>query len=137
MKRYLIKGFLIICICLTCLLSVSAETDFKIKSTINLEKRPLDVAISERSNTLYVLTNDGFVYVYDSSGTLKGKIEVGKHIDGIAPGPREDILITKSKKEKTVQKILIEFVHDINIEGSPYKGNADAPVVITVFTDYQ
>lgn len=114
-----------------------AETEFQVQNTINMDKKPLDIAISERSFTLYVLTTDGIVNVYDSSGILKGQVEVGKHIDGIAPGPSEDIFIAKSKKEKTVQYILIEFVYDINIEGSPYKGNADAPVVITVFTDYQ
>ena len=125
------------CMCLIFPFSASAEIDFQVQKTLNLEKEPLDITISERSNTLYVLTTDGVVYVYDSDGILEGQIKVGKRIDGIAPGPSEDILFIKSKKEKTVQKILIEFVYDINIEGSPYKGNADAPVTIVVFTDYQ
>lgn len=137
MKKYLITIFLLACMCLICPLSASAETSFHVQKTLNMEKEPLDIAISERSFTLYVLTTDGIVYVYDSTGFLKGQIEVGKHIDGIAPGPSEEIIFIKSKKEKTIQRIIIDFIYDINIEGSPYKGNADAPVVITVFTDYQ
>ena len=137
MKRYLINIIFFICMCLICPLKVYAEADFRVQKTINMEKTPLDVAVSERSLTLYVLTTGGIVYVYNSNGILKGQIEVGKHIDGIAPGPSEDYLILISKEKKTVQKILIEFMYNINIEGSPFKGKADAPIVIIVFTDYQ
>ena len=125
------------CVCLICPLKASAEADFRVHKTIKMEKTPLDIAVPERSRTLYVLTTGGTVYAYDFNGILKGQLEVGKHIDGIAPGPNEDALILKSKEKKTVQIILIELEYDINIEGAPFKGNPDAPVVITVFTDYQ
>ncbi len=137
MKRYLLKFSFVMCICLVCSLSASAESDFKVQKTIEMEGEPLDIAVSERSYTTYVLTADGIVYVYDFAGVLKGQVEVGKHIDGIAPGKSEDSIFIKSSKEKTVQRIQIEFVYEINTEGSPYKGRDDAPIVITVFTDYQ
>ena len=137
MKRYLFKIIFLMCTCLICPLSASAEADFKVQKTFKIDGAPLDIAVSERSYTMYVLTTDGIIYVYDFAGALKGQIEVGKHIDGIAPGKSEDTIFIKSKNEKTVQRIVIEFVHDIDIEGAPYKGRDDAPVVITVFSDYQ
>jgi len=122
---------------LICTLSAFAETDYTVQKSIKINGTPLDIAVSERNYTVYVLTTDGIVYVYDFAGVLRGQVEVGKDIDGIAPGKGEDSVFIKSSKEKTVQRIQIEFVYEINSEGAPYKGRADAPIVITVFTDYQ
>ena len=102
-----------------------------------LEKKPLDVIMSVQGSWLFVLTDDGIVQIYNSAGVLKDQIEVGRHVDSIAAGPEDNILIVKSKKEKTVQRISFEFIREINVTGSPYKGNPDAPVVIVVFSDYQ
>jgi protein-disulfide isomerase len=42
-----------------------------------------------------------------------------------------------SSKKKTLQVVVIEFVQDINVAGAPFKGPADAPVAIVLFTDFQ
>lgn len=124
-------------ICLFFSWSALAEVEWKVLNTLNVEKRPQDMAISTSGEFVFILTEDGVVHVYDSGGVLQGKMAVGKHVDSIAAGPKENILIIKSRKKKTVQSILVEFIYDINVKGSPFKGNADAPVIITVFTDYQ
>ena len=95
------------------------------------------MVMSARGTYMFVLTDDGIVRAYDSDGSIKGEIDVEKNIDGIACGPKENILLLKSKKDKKIQKINFEFIENINIEGFPFKGNADASVVIAVFTDYQ
>ncbi len=38
---------------------------------------------------------------------------------------------------RQVKGLRLSFVQDIDIKGSPFKGPADAPVVITIFSDYQ
>jgi protein-disulfide isomerase len=65
---------------------------------------------------------------------------VDKSIDSIRPAPpgaREEILFLVSSKKKTVQLAVLDFVKDINVAGSPFKGAADAPVTIVLFTDFQ
>ena len=136
-KRYFVGVILIMFVCLICPWSASAEVDWQVQQTINLEKKPIDVAVSARGSYLFILTDDGIVHVYDKAGNLKGLIEPGKNVDGIACGSDENILILKNKKKREVRTIIVEYIQDIDIEGSPYRGNADAPVVIVVFTDYQ
>jgi hypothetical protein len=62
---------------------------------------------------------------------------VGADVDKIRLGPQGDVLIANSRTNKTVQFFDIDFIQQINIAGSPFKGPADAPVVIAVFDDFQ
>lgn len=137
MKRYPLIFILLICMCLIYPFSAFAEVDWTIQQIINFEKKPVDVVMSDRGLYMFVLTDDGIVHVYDSAGNLKGRIEAGKDVDQITAGPKDNLLILKSKKNKDVQTVIIDFIKDISIEGSPFKGNADAPIVIVDFTDYQ
>lgn len=114
-----------------------ALVEWDIQQTITLDKKPVDMAMSSSGSYLFVLTEDGIIYVYDSAFSLKGKINAGKNIDGIAVGPDENKLFLKSKKDREISTILVDIIHEITTEGSPFMGKADAPVVMTVFTDYQ
>ena len=137
MKRYLGKLVILICICLLWPLPASAEVEWEVQQTLKLEKKPVDILVSARGSYMYVLTDDGIIHVYDSEGNLEGQINAGNDVDKIACGPDENLLILKSKKDKEIRTIHLDFIQDINIEGSPFKGRADAPVVIVDFTDYQ
>jgi hypothetical protein len=134
-KKNLLK--IIFLMFLICPFSASAEVDWTVQRIINLEKRPVDTVVSIRGTYMYILTDDGIIHVYDSDGNSKGQIEAGKEVDQIATGPGDEQLILKSSRNKEVRTISVDFIQEINIKGSPYKGNADAPVVIVVFTDYQ
>jgi hypothetical protein len=136
-KRYLIKIFLLMCMCLICQYSAHADVDWTVQQIIKFEKKPLDTVVSIRGKYMYILTEDGIIHVYDSDGNPEGQIEAGKDVDQIAAGPKDDLLVLKSGKNKDVRTIFVDFIQKINIQGSPYKGNADAPVLIVVFTDYQ
>ena len=137
MKRYSLSVVFALLLSLIYAWSALAEVEWQVQKTLTLEKKPLDVIMSVQGSWLFVLTDDGIVQIYNSAGVLKDQIEVGRHVDSIAAGPEDNILIVKSKKEKTVQRISFEFIREINVTGSPYKGNPDAPVVIVVFSDYQ
>jgi len=52
-------------------------------------------------------------------------------------GPKEDVLLLTSGKAKTVQIITLDFVQEINVSGSPFKGKVDAPVAVATFNDFQ
>ncbi len=62
---------------------------------------------------------------------------MGKSIDGIQVSPRDDIIFLTSRKNKTFQILALDYIQNIDISGLPYKGPADAPVVVAVFDDYQ
>ena len=114
-----------------------AVVELDILKTLKTEKPPRDVVMSLDGKQIYVLTDDGEILIYSPAGRLLDRISVGKTIDGIKQGPREGILLLTSRKDATVQIITLDLVKTINIEGAPFKGPADAPVVMVVFNDFQ
>jgi predicted DsbA family dithiol-disulfide isomerase len=110
---------------------------WNVEKTLQLDKPPVDVAVSDDGRWIYVLTERGDIFIYSGDGTLKDKISVGKDVDGIKVGPQEDILLLSSIKNKTVDILVLDFVQDIDAAHSPFKGPPAAPVEIAVFSDFQ
>jgi protein-disulfide isomerase len=117
--------------------SSHAEVEMTIPRTLILEETPVDTALSAGGKYIFVLTDKAKVLVYTPDGKLSDTIPVDKSIDSIKAGPREEILLLVSSKKKTVQVAVLEFVQEINVTGSPFRGTADAPVTIALFTDFQ
>ena len=115
----------------------SDNVEWNILKTLKLDATPLDVAITPDGRRIYVLTDQGEILVYSSTQIIEGRIEVGKHVDHLKLGPRGDTLILTSGRKKTVQIATVDFIKRINTTGAPFKGGADAPVVIAVFDDFQ
>jgi hypothetical protein len=84
-----------------------------------------------------VLTEQGQILIYSSAGQLIDKIEVGNHFDHVTVGAKGALLILNSRKNKSVQVITLDFIQNINISGSPFKGSEDAAVVVVVFDDFE
>lgn len=114
-----------------------AEVEWDIQRTLNLESAPLDVAVSLNGKWIFVLNDGGSIHIYAPNGALQEKIDVGSHVDGIRVGPNEDLLILTSKRDKTIQVLALDFITPVNVSGSPFKGAAEAPVVIAVFSDFE
>ena len=115
----------------------SETVEWELLNTLKLEAPPLDVAISPDGNTVFVLTHEGNIHIYEVNGRLTGKIEVGEKIDQIKLGPKGTHLFATSRQNKTVKVIELDFIKQISIKGSPYKGIEDAPVVIADFSDFE
>ena len=114
-----------------------ALVEWDVRQILQTDTPPIDVAVSRNGKWIFVLTAPGNILIYTPDGELKDKIVVGKHIDQIKTGPNEELLLLKSRKNKTVEILVLDFIRDINISGSPFKGLKDAPVVIAVFSDFQ
>jgi len=114
-----------------------AIVEWNIHKTLKLDTQPLDVAVSKNGKSIFVLTKSGKILIYSPDGKLKDKIEVGNHVDQIKSGPGEEWLFLSSRKNKTVEILHVDFIQDINISGSPFKGGENAPVAIAVFSDFQ
>lgn len=114
-----------------------ATIEWSVQNTLKVGAAPVDVAVSLNDKWVFVLNDKGEVLVFSLDGSLKEKIPVGKQINQIKVGPRGDLLYLTNRKGKTVDIIELDFVQNINTLGSPYKGPADAPVVIAVFSAFE
>jgi len=114
-----------------------AALEWSVLNRLQIDTSPVDVAVSLNDKWVFVLNDRGEVLVFSRDGSLKEKIQVGKHIDQIKVGPRENLLYLNSRKNKTVDIVEFDFIQNINTADSPFKGPADAPVVIAVFTDFE
>ena len=114
-----------------------ARVEWDVQKKLKMDTPPVDVAVSTDGKWIFVLDDSGNILIYSSDGKLEDTISVGRHVDQIRIGPKENLLLLSSRKNKTVELLAIDFIHKINISGSPFKGSADAPVVITVFSDFQ
>ena len=115
----------------------AASVEWNVLKTLQLEAAPIDVAVSPDGKLIFVLTEQGQILIYSSGGLLKDKIDVGNHFDHIKVDPRGENLILNSRKNKSVQIVTLDFIQDINVSGSPFKGSENAAVVVAVFDDFQ
>lgn len=114
-----------------------ADVEWNIYRTLKLDSPPVDVAVSNNGKWIFILTDKGSIVIYSSDGDLEGEVKIGKYVDQVEVGPRENLLLLKSRKNSTIQVLALDFVKRINISGSPSLGAEDAPVTIIVFSDYQ
>ncbi len=117
--------------------SSPATVEWDVAGTLNLKEKPRDAAIALNGRWIYVLTYEGEILIYSSNGKLEDTISVGKSVEGIKVGPKEDVLLLTRGKDKTVQLITLDFIQEINVSGSPFKGNADALVAVATFDDFE
>jgi DNA-binding beta-propeller fold protein YncE len=118
-------------------MTAQAAVESSLQKTLDIGKKVMDMATSADGKLLFILTH-GEVLVYNArSQTLEGKVSVDKDVDSITASPRGDRIFASNGKTKTLSIIDIDFTYNIDIKGAPFKGPADAPVVIAVFDDYQ
>lgn len=115
----------------------AGSVEWNVLKTMQLETAPIDVALSLDGKWVFVLTEHGQILIYSSGGPLKDKIDVGNHFDHIKVGPRGEHLLLNSNQNKSVQLIKLDFIQNINVSGSPFKGREDAIVVVAVFDDFE
>jgi hypothetical protein len=114
-----------------------ADVEWNIQKRLKTDTPPVDMAVSRDGKRIFVLTEEGSILICSPAGRLQDKIDVGKHIDQIETGPQEDLLLLRSRRNRTVEILVIDFIHKINTSDSPFNGPANAPVVVTVFSDFQ
>ena len=114
-----------------------ATVETSVQKTLKTDAVPIDVTVSPDGQSTFVLTDEGSVLVYDQLGNQTDNINVGNHVDQIEMGPSGERLFATSRQNKTVEIILLNFIRNINTAGSHFKGDANAPVIITVFSEFQ
>ncbi len=114
-----------------------ATVEWNLLRTLQIEGSPLDTAVTADGKLTFVLIDDGTVLIYSAAGALTDKLNVGKAADAIAVSPTGDKLFLTDRETKSVQVVSLDFIVDLNLADAPFKGPADAPVVMAVFSDFQ
>ena len=130
-------GVLVILVLATTASNAYATVEINIEKTWKIDEVPVEVVVSRDGSRTFVLTDSGNILIYNRNGDLSDTIKIGSHVSHIELDPTGEKLFATSRQNKTVEIISIDFIHQINTQGSPYKGPQDAPVTIAVFSDFQ
>jgi protein-disulfide isomerase len=114
-----------------------AEVDLEVLGNIAVDATPVDVAVSKDGRWIYVLTGDARLHIYSQKGALNGSILVPAGSQRIASGPGDDILFVTNTDTRAVQVVRVNLQHEFTSAQSPTRGPAEAPVTLTLFTDFE
>lgn len=114
-----------------------SEVRWKIDNRVDLKSPPKDVVVSPGSKNIYILTGNGTILIYSLDGRLLETIETEKQVDQLKAGANNNSLLLINREKKYVETLTLDFIQKINTAGAPFKGKADAPIVITVFSEFQ
>ncbi|MEW6219052.1 MAG: hypothetical protein AB1634_05875 [Thermodesulfobacteriota bacterium] len=104
---------------------------------LKTEAKIRDVSVSADGQWTFVLAEGGTVLLYGPQGELVDRLQVPADTTGIAVWPDGSRLLASSAGKPDVAVYEVELVVAINVEGSPFKGPATAPVTVAVFSDFQ
>lgn len=113
------------------------SVEWDVEKKFQLKSEPIDVAVSPDGRRIFVLDDQGQILIYSPAGSFLDKIDVGEQFDHVKVSPGGEQLILNSRKKKSVQIIRLDFIQDINVSGSHFKGPENAPVVIAIFDDFE
>ena len=99
--------------------------------------KPVDLVQSVDGKMLFVLTENSRVLIYETSGVLKGSLQVDKGVTAIDTDARGENILLIDGEKNTFTSISVDFVVEIDTAGSPFLGSENAPVTIAVFTDFE
>ncbi len=136
MKKHL-AALLIACSLLLAGGHALAEVGWEVVQTWQLPEDPRDVAVSGNGQWVFFLTRKNSVAVFQGDGTQVGELPAPAGVDRIIASENGDVLYLKDSEKKTLERVMIYHRAEINTEGSPFMGRADAPVEIVEFSDFQ
>jgi hypothetical protein len=114
-----------------------ADVDWTLLKQFQLIGKPIDIAVSADGKLFFVLT-PGEVAVYSNFAEKPFKqISVDTGFDRMIYSEKTSALILTNATTHTMKIVGIDLIHDISIEGSPFKGPENARVTLAVFDDYQ
>jgi hypothetical protein len=114
-----------------------AEWGWSVKSQLNLDEPPLDVAESVDGRWLFILTEKEILVYSIRDDRVENRIPVEKGYDRLVLSPRNQALILTSRSESAVKIVQFQQIHAFDYSGLPLIGSELAPVTLVVFSDYQ
>jgi DNA-binding beta-propeller fold protein YncE len=115
----------------------SAAVEWSRQQLLKTDGAPIDIAVSADGKFTFVLTDTGQVLIYSAQGQAEGTLDVGNDFNGIESSPTGDRLFLLDRNGNAVQVVTVDYIQNISATGAPFKGPAEAPVVIALFSDFQ
>lgn len=98
---------------------------------------PTDMVQSVDGKYIYILTDNHKLLIYEPNGNLKASVDVDPGVVAIDTDARGENVLLIDKNNKTFSVFSVAFVAEIDTAGAPFKGKADAPVTVAVFSDFE
>lgn len=117
--------------------SALGEVGSSVRWTLDLPAAPVDVAATADGQWTFVLLENGELRIYGAAGELQGTLRVGEGAQRIAPSPNGEQVSVAYRGARQLRIFAVEFSYAIDVTGSPFKGPADAPIVIADYSDFQ
>ena len=116
-----------------------AEAGVEAEDVKNIQSSgsPIDTALSGDGQLLFVLTNQGKVEIYTKHGQFIDAIELKAPADRITSSAEGEMIYLSDSASGQIKMVAVDFIQKIDIVGSPYKGVAEAPVAVAIFSDFQ
>ncbi len=111
--------------------------EWRTLTSMDLPAKALHFKRSLDGKYLFVLTEDHRVLVYDQRNNLQGSIPVDPGVTDLDIAPQGQLLYLIDTEKQVTTTMAIDFIVDIDITNSAFKGEVDAPVTIVVFSDFQ
>lgn len=114
-----------------------AAFEWKETRALPVDGQALATALSADGQWLYVLA-PGEVLIYAlGESRLETRIPVDAAFDQLIYAPATNSLVLSGKTAKVIRVVELQQVHSFTYDGLAFKGPENAPVTITVFSDYQ
>jgi protein-disulfide isomerase len=114
-----------------------AELEKNLVKRQGLDKAPVDVAQSVSDGRLFVLLEGGDVQVFAADGQAQERFKVGVGVTSLEVSPDGQMLYLGNASSKELQFVELSYVQELPVNISAVKGPEDAPVTITIFSDFQ
>ena len=113
------------------------RVEWKIQQTWPTAGKTLSMVNSLDGKYVFLLNDKQQVQVFSSQGQLQGNIPVEEGVSAIDISPQGETLYLINNGGQSFTSVAVSFIVDIDVNGSPFKGPADAPVTLTLFTDFE
>jgi hypothetical protein len=98
---------------------------------------PVDMVQSVDGKYIYILTDNHKLLIYEPNGNLKASVDVDPGVVAIDTDARGENVLLVDKDNKSFSIYSVDFVSEVDISGAPFKGKAEAPVTVAVFSDFE
>ena len=114
-----------------------AALEWGLEQDIPLAAGARDFAEAPDGSRLYVLTGQGTIQVLDQNGRVEATIPGPFTADRLDVSRDGSKLYLGGEGQNKLQVISLADRFEIDVTGSPFKGDAAAAVAVVVFSDFQ
>ncbi len=116
---------------------INNKIEWNTLQTWSLPAPPVQIVHSLDGKKVFILGEDAKVHVFSAYGDFFGSIPVDKGVTSIDIEPYGGTLYLVDKSTNSFKALSVDKIAEVTTGTSPFLGSADAPVVITLFTDFQ